>query len=77
MYRPGDIIPVSAVYQVHHDKHRPAHEVNCVAGDVFPGCRTCGDAVRFVQLTPTDFMARQMISEDPDFAIRASASGEL
>ncbi len=68
MHRPGQLVPASAAYQVHHLGHRPAHELNFVAGDTFPACLTCGDEVRFVLLTPSDFMARNMVSEDVDFA---------
>lgn len=67
MFRPGDIIPKSAVYQVHHLEHRPPHELNGVTGDTFPPCQTGGNEVRFVQLTPSDFMGRRMLTEDVDF----------
>lgn len=69
MFRPGDIIPKSAAYQVHHEAHRPPHELNCVAGDTFPRCQTCGNGVRFVLLTPTDFIASKMLIEDIDFRL--------
>ncbi len=69
MFRPGDLIPKSAAYQVIHLTHRPPHELNCVAGDMFPPCQTCGEAVRFVLLTPSDFLASRMLTEDVDFSV--------
>jgi hypothetical protein len=68
IFQPGELVPKSAAYQVHHLEHRPPHELNCVAGDTFPPCQTCGKEVRFIQLTPSDFMARQMLTEDVDFS---------
>lgn len=51
-YKPGDVVPVSGVYDVVHDKldgedHALPHQVIAMAGTVFPPCRWCGDEVRF------------------------------
>lgn len=46
-YRPGDTIPVLAVYRVIHAPHRADHFAVLRPGDAFPRCHSCGDRVRF------------------------------
>jgi hypothetical protein len=48
-YVPGDVVPATGMYLVYHQGHRLHHEVLVFAGQIFPVCRKCGDAVRFVQ----------------------------
>jgi hypothetical protein len=48
IFRPGDIIGDSGIYEVIHDQaHRTAHEVVMISKDPFPACDTCLDRVRF------------------------------
>jgi hypothetical protein len=48
IFRPGDIIGESGIYEVIHDQaHRTAHEVVMISKDLFPTCDTCLDRVRF------------------------------
>lgn len=44
---PGALCKQSGIYQVIHHTHRAAHNVLAQAGDLFPRCNGCGDAVRF------------------------------
>jgi hypothetical protein len=48
LYRPGDSVLESGIYEVVHDaEHRSAHEVVMITNDHFPTCDTCLDRVRF------------------------------
>ena len=64
--RPGDACEKSGAFMVIHEGHRDPHEVIVLAGEVFPACKRCGEAVRF---RPTMTGTRSRIA--------ASASGEL
>ena len=44
---PGDEVPSTGVYRVHHDSHRLMHQSTLLAGKRFPRCKQCGAAVRF------------------------------
>jgi CheY-like chemotaxis protein len=46
-FRPGEIAAESGVYKVVHQRHRGAHSVLVLAGMRFPGCKVCGERVRF------------------------------
>ena len=46
-FLPGDAVPQSGVYRVHHYRHRTPHEITILQGEKFPSCRTCGQEVRF------------------------------
>ncbi len=46
-YKPGSMVPISGIYTVVHEYHRPNHEVLAVRGDEFPACRVCKSEVRF------------------------------
>ncbi|MGC2109022.1 MAG: hypothetical protein WA655_05855 [Candidatus Korobacteraceae bacterium] len=46
-YKPGQIVPISGVYTVVHERHREQHEVVAIRGDEFPACRVCKADVRF------------------------------
>ena len=40
-------VPHSGIYRVIHAGHRLPHEVTLIAGEVFPRCSKCKDAVQF------------------------------
>lgn len=46
-HRPGDLVTVSGIYRIVHDRHRLPHECVLVVGQRFPDCRQCGQRVRF------------------------------
>jgi len=46
-YRPGQMAPISGVYLVVHDLHRPPHDAMIVRGELLPACRVCKLDVRF------------------------------
>jgi hypothetical protein len=46
-FRPGQMVPISGLYTVAHERHRTEHQVLAVRGDEFPACRVCKSAVRF------------------------------
>lgn len=43
----GQTVPHSGIYQVVHAGHRLPHEVTLIAGETFPRCSKCKDAVQF------------------------------
>lgn len=45
--KPGDLVTVSGIYRIVHDRHRQPHEGVLVVGQRFPECRQCGGRVRF------------------------------
>lgn len=48
LYRPGDAVPQSGIYEVIHDmEHRQAHDAVMILGNQFPTCETCNESVRF------------------------------
>jgi hypothetical protein len=47
VFKPGDKVPNSGIYEVTHDRHHPKHEVTCVAHKHFPPCNHCGSHPRF------------------------------
>jgi hypothetical protein len=46
-FKPGERVPVSAVYCIEHQSHRLMHMVTLTARSLFPRCKRCGNAVRF------------------------------
>ena len=44
---PGTLCIKGGIYQVIHREHRETHTVLAQAGDMFPPCTRCGEAVRF------------------------------
>ena len=53
-FKPGEIVPVSGIYTVKHDRgHTAPHQVTCTKGERFPPCRYCQHGVRFVLTTRT------------------------
>ncbi len=47
VYKPGDTVPESGIYQVMHYQHRLYHEATLVRGSRFPECLQCQERVRF------------------------------
>ncbi|MGD0814856.1 MAG: hypothetical protein ABSA83_14715 [Verrucomicrobiota bacterium] len=52
MFRPGDAVPASGIYDVIHDKldgqeHAGQHQITAIAGKTFPLCRGCQAWVRY------------------------------
>jgi len=48
VYKPGDTVPRSGIYNVIHDvEHTDRHQVTCVMGESFPPCNHCGRHPRF------------------------------
>jgi hypothetical protein len=73
MFRPGDTVPESAPYLIQHHEHRANHDAYATVGRIFPHCRRCGDAVRFVLLDSSVFKAHATLESDPDFSSVAAA----
>jgi hypothetical protein len=54
----GSACPRSGVYLAqHNDDHRPATHGMVRTGQMFPGCRTCGDKVRYSLVTAVSVMS--------------------
>ncbi len=68
VYKPGDEVPESGIYQVMHYQHRLYHEAVLVGGSRFPECQQCEQRVRF-RLVGT----AAHIEDDRDFRKRAKA----
>jgi len=71
--------PRSGVYRIFHTTHRPVHEAALLAGERFPSCRICGNAVRFELLAATKGSAATE-GQNPMVLIashRSSAMGRL
>lgn len=47
VYRTGESIPESGIYEVSHSAHRLPHEVTLLVGKNFPRCEKCGELVEF------------------------------
>lgn len=47
IYKPGDTVPTSGLYQIDHHSHRLMHEAALAADSRFPSCKQCGNRVRF------------------------------
>jgi hypothetical protein len=48
LFRPGDPVPESGIYEVLHDaEHRQAHDAVMILGNQFPSCEICNERVRF------------------------------
>jgi hypothetical protein len=53
-HRPGDVVPQTGIYQVHHNSHRLMHEATLIEESRFPRCRKCNSAVRFALAQAVD-----------------------
>jgi len=61
LYKPGDTVPTSGIYEAIHDKldgsdHAQPHPVMAVSGKRFPRCRVCLEQARFRLLQAADFV---------------------
>ncbi len=65
-FKPGDRVPDSGLYWVHHYQHRLAHLAR-IRYQSFPECAQCGERVRF-ERAPMDTDPKAMwLREDVDF----------
>ncbi|MCU1257095.1 MAG: YjzC family protein, partial [Candidatus Angelobacter sp.] len=64
-FRPGQYVPKTGVYTVHHKSHRLMHHVAFLADERFPSCRQCDNGVRFE--------LHQATTGDGDFPFRSGA----
>jgi hypothetical protein len=63
-YRPGELAPITGIYRVTHgSRHRPAHDVVIIRGELLPACRTC-----FTNLTFEVVNAISHVTHDWDFS---------
>ena len=51
-HKPGDVVPQTGLYKIYHDQHRLMHKAAFLESSLFPCCRKCGAAVRFVLARP-------------------------
>jgi hypothetical protein len=63
-FNTGQTVPQSGIYRVTHAVHRLPHEVTLLAGEVFPRCGKCQDAVQFEVVRYAD-----VTETDPNFRI--------
>ncbi len=70
LYKPGETVPYSGIFQVTHFQHRQPHEAVMKAGEAFPRCRICGEQTRFRMLR-----SASPIEVDRDFDAGEAASG--
>ncbi len=47
IYRVGELIPATGIYEVTHDLHRACHDLTLRLGEKFPPCSRCGEHVYF------------------------------
>ena len=47
IFRAGQVVPASGIYQVQHLQHRLPHEVTLGAAQYFPPCSACKHEVAF------------------------------
>lgn len=66
LFRPGDVIRESGIYEVIHDQaHRTAHEVVMISKDLFPLCDTCDDRVRFRLIRTAPYIFQDLDFDPP------------
>jgi hypothetical protein len=67
VFRPGDVIRESGIYEVIHDQsHRTAHEVVMITKDLFPSCDTCLDRVRFRLVRTAPYIFQDLDFDAPE-----------
>jgi hypothetical protein len=54
VYKPGQVVPKAGIYRVSHAEHRLPHRASFKAGDQFPLCSKCADAVCFELMRAAD-----------------------
>jgi hypothetical protein len=78
IFRTGQKIPESGIYQVSHEEHRLPHEVTLIRGAMFPRCSKCKEAVTFkaVALAPRldELRERVTLYELPDIGDEHNAA---
>ena len=47
LFKPGDSVPQSGIYEAIHRAHRESHHVTAAGGGIFPECNICNGDVRF------------------------------
>lgn len=52
MHETGQEVPNSGIYRVLHSQHRLPEEVVLIAGNKFPRCGKCANAVKFELAKP-------------------------
>lgn len=77
-YTPGEVVPRTGIYKVFHDHHRLMHEATFIEETLFPRCKKCTDAVRFVLVRPIHaryvlpFRSTELLEEWESHSGRAS-----
>ncbi len=66
-YRSGEIVPKCSMYLVKHHLHSGIRLVIGTAGDIFPPCKLCGNAVSFEQLFLSDYSQGELLAGHPEF----------
>ena len=66
-YAAGEKVPNTGAYRIRHKRHRDEHIATLRAGETFPFCQRCGDAVSFDFISPIDDFQPDHIGYDPDF----------
>ncbi|HSE49739.1 MAG TPA: hypothetical protein VLA96_11070 [Terriglobales bacterium] len=62
LFKPGEAVPQSGIYEAIHRGHRESHPVTAAGGGVFPECNICNGEVRFRFVRPAS-----PIEADEDF----------
>lgn len=75
--RPGEEVPATVPYWVHHYQHRLPHLAIVLQGSKFPSCRRCGDRVLFRMATEAGVGTPSMIEGDMDFQNSAALASGL
>ncbi len=66
LFRPGDVIRESGIYEVIHDQaHRTSHEVVMISKDLFPTCDSCDDRVRFRLVRTAPYIFQDLDFDPP------------
>lgn len=66
LFRPGDVIRESGIYEVIHDQaHRTSHEVVMISKDLFPLCDTCDNRVRFRLVRTAPYIFQDLDFDPP------------
>jgi hypothetical protein len=66
VFAPGQVAPMTGLYEVHHERHRIPHLVTISEGRRLPECAHCGRRVRFVLEAAAD-----VLELDYDFVPRS------
>jgi hypothetical protein len=55
------------MYLVKHDSHQGTRIVVGTAGDSFPQCKVCGEAVSYEGLHLADYASAELLADHPEF----------